>query len=151
MNKLLSIHLDGGFHNWEGCGLCMHALDVGIQNKYLWKSSESRRRSRIHDLKNNTKNIILENVCEDLKQITSEELLSLVKVKKYRRVRNPIDDEAFDPFYSDIGYFLWGMVIVFIDNHMRDRLRLHEILGKSLAGSYLKRMEEYSGDYGIFN
>lgn len=148
MNRLLSIHLEGGGHNWEGCGLCKHALDVGIQNKYLWKSLKPRRNIIISDLQNNIKNIILEEVCKDLRHITSEDLESLNKVKKYGRVRKPMIDGVFDPFYSDTGYFLWGMVIVFLDIHMQDRPRLHDLLQTSLARSYLIRMEEHSKDYG---
>ena len=150
MNKLLSIHCEGKFHNWEGCGLCMHALDVGIQNKYMWRSSHKKRPSSIHDLNINIRTVILEEICKDLRKITSEELFSLVKFKRYKK-RDSISNENFDPFYSDVGYFLWGMVIVFVDGLMQDRLKLHELLRESLAGSYLTRMEEHSGDYGIFD
>jgi len=147
LNRLLSIHLEVD-HNWEGCGLCMHSLDVGIQNKYLWKFLKPRRNISIRDLQNDIKNTILEEVCTDLRQITEEDLESLVKVKRYRGLRKPLIDEDFDPFYSDIGYFLWGMVIVFLDIHMQDRVRLRGLLKTSLARSYLSRMEEHSKDYG---
>ena len=150
MNKLLSIHYEAGIHSWEGCGLCMHTLDLGIQNKYLWRSRHKKRFSSVRDLKINIRTVILEEICKDLRKITSEELFSLVKFKRYKK-KDSISNGIFDPFYSDVGYFLWGMVVVFVDGLMQDRLKLHELLRESLAGSYLTRMEEHSGDYGIFD
>ena len=51
--------------------------------------------------------------------------------------------------FTDVGYFIWGMVIVYIDTHMQNRSKLHALLDGSLANSYLRKMEDHSGDYGV--
>ena len=146
MNKILAIHLQRK-HEWEGCGLCMISLEFSILDKYLFRNKPTRKYLSINNLNPNIKAVILEKVCKDLKKITSKEIFNLVKYKKHRGNIRTVDNSDF--FFTDVGYFIWGMVIVYIDTHMQNRSKLHALLDGSLANSYLRKMEDHSGDYGV--
>ena len=147
-NRLLNMHVylvRNNFINWCGCGICFSVLDFYLRG--LYTGVYSKKGPFVYEFPDKKKEEIISYICKDLQKISSSDLSLAESYLLLLPSSLAVNRSYSDLFFSSSGDFIRGIVL-FLDNLLRDRKKLHEMLGRSLATSYVIRMENHSGDYG---
>ena len=135
-------------HTWDGCGICMGALDEEITIKTLSLIKEKKEGGFLTATwtKLNLRKCSGRNIYEMPKQIQDKALkLTFKEINKIQFKGGFINRGASspytDPFFSNKGNFI-RTIVMLLDNYL-ERKELHLLLKKSLARVYLIRMENH--------